>query len=168
MDIYFIVLRLTHVLTTAIWAGFVIMLALYINPAVSSLGPEGGKFMQALGRTRNFPVFMSSLGGLAILSGILMYLKISGPGFIQSRYGLILTIGAVCGLISFIIGSAVNGPTIKKLTRLGNAIASSGTAPNKEQLDEIARFRNKLISATKFLAFMLFLALMFMASAKYI
>ena len=168
MDLYYLVLRLTHVLTTAIWAGFAIMLALYINPAVQSLGPEGGKFMQAVGRTRKFPVFMSSLSGLAILSGILLYLKISGPGFIQTRFGMILTAGAVSGLAAFIIGSSVNGPTVKKLTRIGNEIASSGAQPSKEQLDEVIRLRNRLISATKILAFLLFLSLILMAGSKYI
>lgn len=167
MDPIYLLLRFIHVITTIIWAGFAIMLALYINPAVNSLGADGGKFMQALARTRKFPAFMSALSGLAILSGILLYIKISVPGMMSTKFGIMLTIGAVSGIAAFIVGSTINLPSIKKISKIGEEIAKAG-APTAEQSQELMRLKNKIGFGVKLIAILISIAVIFMSMSKYI
>jgi hypothetical protein len=168
MEYYYLVLRLVHILTVAIWTGYTIMLALYILPAIQSLGPEGAKFMQAMGRTRNFPAFMSALTGLAILSGILMYVKLTGPGFMASRFGMILTTGVMTGISAFLVGTFVNNPAVRRLNRIGAEIANAGGPPTEAQQLELSKLKSKFTAGTKWIAILLLISILLMSGAKYI
>jgi len=150
------------------WVGIVFMLYLFIIPAVNSMGPDGGKFMQAMAKTKNFPAFISAITGLAILSGIILFAKISGPGFMSTKYGMVLALGAVTGLIAFIIGSFVNRPSLKRIGVIGEEIAKAGSAPSQEQSQEIGRLRGKLASGIKWMTLLLTISLLAMTSAKFI
>src|SRR3954471_21083953 len=48
---YLLILRLLHIGCGITWAGTVIFVAFFLDPAVKSVGPDGTRFMQQLVKT---------------------------------------------------------------------------------------------------------------------
>src|SRR5688572_19411498 len=107
MNTEMLVLRLLHIFTGVFWAGAVFYMAFFVLPAIKALGPEGGKFMQQLTRTKNMPVVLSLSGLISVLAGFRLLQLASGnfEGFwFQSNMGMALTIGSSFALLGLLIG----------------------------------------------------------------
>ena len=168
--IYIIILRLLHIGFGIFWAGSVFITALFIIPALKTSGPDGAKFMQAL-NSKGYPIVMMIAALINIISGFLLIWKLSG-GFesiwFKSWYARTLTSGATMALIAFIIGFAINRPAAAKMNRIGQSIAKQGTGPTPEQMNEMTALRNKIFSATNYIAVLLFLAIAGMSIFRYV
>lgn len=131
MLLYVIILRLVHIVTATLWTGAAVMIAGFITPAVSATGPEGGKFMQRLIQHGRLPLFMNAMAWSATVSGILLYWQVSGgmqAGWITSPRGLGFTIGAVAGILAFIVGETINARAASRLGAIGREIQTAGPA----------------------------------------
>ena len=152
-----IALRILHIGGGVFWAGTTIFAAFFLEPSVSAAGPAGGEVMKRLNATRFHPV-MITLTLLTILAGLRL-LWIASGGFnatwMRSPSGLCYTIGGVSALIGFVIGAAVNGPTVRQL----GAVTDAAT---REAL--LARLR----MATRVTALLLILTVVMMAIGRYI
>jgi hypothetical protein len=169
MDEYLIILRLVHIMCGVFWAGTLGFQAWFLIPAITQLGPEGGKFTQQLAKTRKFPIVMLTVAGLTILAGILLILKQSGGDAVwfESTPGKILSIGGSLAIIAFIIGISFNLPTVKRLTALGEAVAAAGGPPSPEQIAQMQKLRKRLFTAIQIIAGLLFVTVALMAVARY-
>jgi uncharacterized membrane protein len=169
MDIYVLVLRLVHVLAGVFWAGGVIMMAYFIEPAVKATGPEGSKFMQRLSGGRFTPL-MAIAAPANVIAGLLLYIKDSA-GFriewILTPSGIGFTIGAISGLVAFVIGFFVTRPTIETLGALGKEIQAAGKPPTSEQLTKLHGLQEKLTTASLQSAIFIVITLISMATARY-
>ncbi|MGH8622284.1 MAG: hypothetical protein ACRET3_09115, partial [Burkholderiales bacterium] len=84
-----IALRLVHVVLGMFWAGTLIFVATFLNPAVRAAGPEGAPVMQRL-QERGLLSVMPVVAALTILSGLALYWRLSGglePVWVRSRMG---------------------------------------------------------------------------------
>jgi len=72
-----IVLRLIHILAGTFWVGAIFLLAGFLVPTARSSGPEGGRFMQQLMLRRRLPVFLGVAMLLTVLSGLVMYVRVT-------------------------------------------------------------------------------------------
>jgi uncharacterized membrane protein len=139
------ILRLIHILSAIFWVGSTLFITFFLEPTVQALGPEGGRFMQKLTGGRLSPA-MGAAGLLTIATGLWMYASISG-GFdpaVMFTARLPLTLGALAGIISLVVGLLVQGRAAGQLKALGQDIAAQGGPPTPEQVTRIAALQDTL------------------------
>jgi hypothetical protein len=135
-----IVLRLTHIFAGTFWVGAAVFMGLFLEPAVRHAGEAGGRVMERLVTQTPFGKFMAISSLLTVGAGIALYyldarLSVS---WITSREGLVFTVGAITGLIAYVTGQFVIGPTSQRIGALGQQMAANGGPPAPEQLGEMA------------------------------
>ncbi|MGH7644996.1 MAG: hypothetical protein ACREMR_05370, partial [Gemmatimonadales bacterium] len=99
-------LRLIHIVLGVFWAGSLIFVATFLNPAVRAAGPEGGRVMLRL-QERGLLNVMPVVAALTILSGLTLYWRISGglqAVWVTSRMGIVFAAGGVASIVAFVIG----------------------------------------------------------------
>jgi uncharacterized membrane protein len=168
---YLLILRLLHIGCGIMWAGTVIFVAFFIDPAVKSSGPDGVKFMQQLVKTNRFPIVIMLLAIITVLAGCLLIWRVSGglqTAWLSSTNGKVLTSGAVLAIIAFLIGMTVNRPASFKIAKIGKAIASAGGPPTPAQLAELNGLGKRLSIASRIIAFLLMFAIVGMSIFRYV
>jgi uncharacterized membrane protein len=164
MHLLLIVVRAVHVGLGVFWAGTMLFVATFLDPGVRASGPEGGRVMQALQRRRYLQT-MLTVGTLTVLSGLVLYWRMSGgnpPGWMRSRYGMTLSIGALAGIGALGIGWFVSRPTFRRLGAL------TATPPSPDQQAEIQRLHDRLTGAVRWVAVLLSVAVLTMALARFL
>ncbi|MCD6012262.1 MAG: hypothetical protein K0Q79_2124 [Flavipsychrobacter sp.] len=168
MGMELVLLRLIHICTGAFWAGGTIYVALFVLPAVKALGPEGGKFMGQLTKTRNLPVFMNIVSSLNIITGVRLLMILTdnfrNTAWFSTHYGMCISIGMVAALGAFSIGFFVSRPTANKVNAI---VAAAGGPPSPEQTAQLGVLRAKMAKSLVIMAWHLAAALIFMSLAKY-
>ncbi|HJW29537.1 MAG TPA: hypothetical protein VJ508_09850, partial [Saprospiraceae bacterium] len=170
-DVYLFILRLIHILSAVFWGGGLLTLSMFILPSVNSSMPEAGKFMQRFLGAYHFPIYMTIAGSLTVLSGVLMYADLSrmfSMVWISSAHGLCLTVGGTAGIIAFLLGLLVNKPRADRMGRIGKEIMQAGGKPTEAQVAEMTALRMAITSMTKNIAILILIAIIAMASAKYV
>ena len=168
MDVSALVVRVAHILCGVAWAGAAVMIAVFVEPAVVALGPDGGKFMQRIMGPGRFPTFMTGVGSVTALSGVALLWTSSGgrPGdWFASRYGWSIVVGSVLGLAGMMVGMLVNAPTARRAAALGHEIQTGGKPPTPVQSAELMRLQGRLHVAARVAAALLVLSVVFMAAA---
>ncbi len=163
-------LRIFHITFGVFWVGTVLNFALFIQPTIVKLGPDGAKFLQQLGKS-SFPKVMAITGLITIVTGIWIMWKLSAgfeTGWFRSNYARILTTGGGISIIAFLIGFFVNRPSADRIGRIGDAIAKTGAPPTADQLNELNILRKRIFRATNIIAVMLTLAVISMAICRYV
>ena len=169
--IFIALLRLIHIFFGIVWAGANFLMVLFILPSAKKLGPDGGKFMQQLARTNNFPLVINIAAILTILSGALMLWRSSGGmslEWLKSGYGICLSIGSILGLSAYIVGFFVQRPAALGIAALGKKISSTEGPPSAEQMDNMTLLQRKLERAARTTAVLIALSVISMPIAKFI
>ncbi|HZY44153.1 MAG TPA: hypothetical protein VFF70_05310 [Anaerolineae bacterium] len=168
MDVYMIILRVIHILAGVLWAGWAFVSVAFIEPATRAVGPEGGKFMQALsGKTKLIPAMLIS-PLLVIITGVLMYWKVSdglSGSWLGSPAGLALTIGSLAGILAFVLGFVINRPAAEHMAALSREMQSAGKPPSPEQMAELRAQQQRLSKGGWYGAILLGIAVIGMALA---
>jgi uncharacterized membrane protein len=170
MTVLHLIIRVTHVLLGVFWAGSALLLALFIIPAVEESGPAGGTLMQGLTK-RGMPKVLTLVGLFTILTGIYLLWEISAHfsgTFMGSASGILLSIGAIFGLVALLIGVHVSRPTVNKLGEIGARVAASGAPPTADDVAEMARLRGRLGMAARLMAVALVATVVCMALGPHI
>ena len=168
---YLLLLRLLHIGCGISWAGTVIFVAFFLDPAVKSAGPDGVKFMQQLAKTNRFPIVIMLLAIITVLAGVLLIWKVSGglqAVWLSTRNGQVLTAGGILAIIAFLIGFAINRPVGFKIASIGKAVATAGGPPTQAELQELAMLAKRLSTASRIIAFLLILAIVGMSIFRYV
>lgn len=87
---FWIIFRFIHVVSAILWVGSAFAVFVFVEPAAAALGAEGGRFMGYMVDKRKLPVVITSLSGLTVLGGVVLYLKVSSgldPDGISQRSG---------------------------------------------------------------------------------
>ncbi len=164
-----LVLRLLHIVSGVFWAGAVFLMVGFIFPSVRDAGPGGAPFMQQIQR-RRLPVFMNAAAGLTMLSGLILYgraMAMNGA-WVRTNSAMIFGIGGVATIVAAIIGGAFVSRSGVRLGKLGEAIQATGRPPSAEQAAEMAALQAKMGKGMRIVASLLLVAVIAMATARYL
>jgi uncharacterized membrane protein len=157
-------LRAIHVVGGILWVGGVVVVSLFLTPAVQTLGPAAQPVMQFIMTRRKLPVYLMSLGILTTLAGLLLMMRnmsLTGGVWARSPMGIGISIGAASAILALIVGMSVSAPTARRLS----APPKSGAAPLTDE--QRAALMGRLSWAGKATLVLLCIAALFMATARY-
>ena len=135
-----------HVFFGILWAGAAVAIGVFVLPAVLEAGPAGGAVMAGVAK-RKFPIFMTVIGAIVLLTGARLYMIRFTPGWITTPEGIVITLGALLAIAAFIIGISVQRPTVERIGAIAAQIAASGAPPTPAQASELQASRQKLRKA---------------------
>jgi uncharacterized membrane protein len=167
---FWIVFRFIHVVSAILWVGSAFAIFVFVEPTVSALGPEGGRFVGYMVERRKLPTVVISLAGLTVLGGVVLYLKASSgldPDYVTSNAGIGFTIGAISGIVAFLLGLFAITPTIHRMSALGARIEASDGPPSAEQAATMEQLRSRFKALGKADLVLILLAATTMATARY-
>jgi uncharacterized membrane protein len=171
-DTYMVLLRIVHITTGVIWVGSLFVVVVFVQPSAATLGPAGAPFMSELRRRRFVDVvFVDAV--LTVVAGALLYwhdwhMHASFGDWIGSGFGASLTVGALLALSGLGVAALVTRPTIVRLVSLGKQVAESGGTPTRETTAQIGALQHRLVVAERASFSLVLLAVVFMASARYV
>jgi hypothetical protein len=167
----FLSVRVVHVLLGAIWFGAIVVMVLFVAPAVQQSGPAGGQVMGNLVR-RGFTTFMPSIAGLTIVSGLWLYWRFTGgftPSIVHSHAGLSFALGGASGLVALIIGGSRVSRGMKAIVGLaGQAAALPEGAERAAVMQQMTALRERTAKASQVVLALVTVAMLLMTLAHYI
>ncbi len=171
MNLTVLIARILHVGLGVFWAGTIFFVVFLLEPSVRSVGPEGGRVMQAL-QKRGLLTIMPAVALLTILSGAFLYWRLSG-GFgmdwVTTRFGGALTVGGIASLLAFGQGFFLMRPAT---LRVGELSALVGNTPEGGERDallaKIAELKSRSRNQARWVALWLGIAVVTMAMARYL
>ena len=171
MNLPVLIGRILHVGLGVFWAGTVFFVVFLLEPSVRSVGPEGGRVMQAL-QKRGMLTILPVVAVLTILSGGFLYWRLfreSRMVWFATPFGMALTIGGVASLLALGQGFFLMRPATLGVGRLS---ASLGNTPEGGERDallaEIAGLKLRSRTHMRWAALWLGIAVLTMAVARYI
>jgi hypothetical protein len=160
---YMVVFRLLHILGGIFWVGAVALFALFIAPAAAEVGPAAGPLVANLvGKRRVVRVIAASF---AYWHDWDAYGSLGA--FLDTRFGVVLSIGVVFALVAFAIGVSVVLPGVEGAVRLGGQIAAAQGAPPAELLERMRSLQLRNARASRTVLGLLVVAASAMATARY-
>jgi uncharacterized membrane protein len=167
-----IVFRVIHILGGIAWGGAIFMTVFFLQPTAKAIGPAAGPFMRELLATRRLIDWVLAFAWVTIVAGGFVYWhdldQADGLGhFLDSAFGLWLTIGAVAALVAVAIGMAATRPTIKRSLVVGGQVAQAGDQAPPELLKELGSLQAKGRSLAKVNLTFVVLAAFAMSTARY-
>jgi uncharacterized membrane protein len=169
MVIYLTILRIIHIGSAVFWAGSSLFFETIFQPSIKGTDQAGTTVMQYVSQKSPYSMLMGITASLTVISGALLYWPISGGlsmAFMTSVRGIMLGLGAVAGIIAWVIGISMQRPAAARMSALGKEIASAGGPPSPEQLAEIAGLRAKLETGSRYTAILVAIAVLGMAAAQ--
>jgi uncharacterized membrane protein len=165
-----ILLRLIHILAGVFWVGAIFLLAGFLMPTARSVGPESDRFMQHLMVRRRLPIFLGVAMLLTVISGLTMYVRMTGAThgtWASTPPGIGYGVGGLAAILGAILGGAISGPAARRLGVIGQQAAQSG-GPSVEQQSEMQRLQARATLGSRLTAGLLALAAGAMAIARYL
>ena len=171
-DAYLVLLRIVHIATGVIWVGSLFVVVVFVQPSAATLGPAGAPFMSELRRRRFVDVvFIDAV--FTVIAGAFLYwhdwhLFPTFGDWIGSSFGRALTVGALLAISGLGVAASVTRPTIGRLITLGGQVAASGGPPPPETAARIGSLQRRLVVAERVSFSLVLLAVVAMASARYL
>jgi hypothetical protein len=147
------------------------MITGFVTPTVRMLGPDGGKFMQALVQRARLPFFMTLSSWLAVVSGILLYWQVSGslqPAWIASGRGIGFSLGSLAGIAAFLSGLFIQGRSAARMSAIAGEVQAAGGPPKPGQVAELLALQERIRHGGHIGSALLAVALALMAISQYL
>jgi uncharacterized membrane protein len=170
MNIFVIVLRIIHIFAGVFWVGAAATFVMFLAPTAAATRPESQKFMNYLLQQRQFLNRLVAAATLGILAGLLLYWQDSGGfslNWITTPTGLGFTLGATAAVIAF-AGLLMARDNLKRLGALSRQIQSSGQPPTPDQAAQLQRLQERQSRLGAIGLALLTVALLGMATARYL
>lgn len=171
MDFYLIVLRWLHILGGVFWVGSTFVFAGFLEPTIRATGEEGTKVMQHLAGKTRYVTVISIAAIVNVVAGALLYWRVSSglsSSWLQSGYGIGITVGAVAALISAVVGFGVLSRVSRRMAAIGKEIQSQGAPPSPDQIEELGKLQERMRVGGQLNAILLAVAISGMALAQYL
>ena len=171
VDVTMVILRMIHILSGVAWAGAVFFLTAVVQPAIEGGGPEAGRFMQRLASQSRFRLVMAIAPGLAVLSGLVLYARVSAGfqiAWITSGAGLSLTIGGLAALLTVVVFGVFQRPVAERLQVLGGEVQRSGGTPTSAQAAEMRVLQQRMRQTMWWATLLLTVTVLTMSGGRYI
>jgi len=164
-------LRLIHILGGVYWAGTIFFFVTFLEPSLSSLGPDGGKVMIRFFE-RGYLKLLPIVAIVTILSGLWLLWIVSG-GFDRawtgSASGIALSTGGTIAIIGFAVGMAVMRPAAARIWDIARKLPQETDETARNALmAEMGRLRSRSQFAVRVVFSLLVLAVGLMATARYL
>ncbi len=151
------ILRLLHIVGGLVWVGAAIVMSFYIEPVLAKAGADGRRIARGLYSETSFPSLIPLSALVTTVAGLLLYGMLSYHEALSSGMGLVLTLGALIGLLAFGHGwFAVWRP------------ASQYAAFSELDADEQEALEGKLRTNGRISMWLALVSLALMAGARYI
>jgi len=169
MDWLIIILRLIHILFGVFWAGSIFFIVSFMLPAARAAGPGAAPYMQRFARS-GFVYAAIGSGALSSLAGLwLMWIAAAGQSaWFGSPTGITLSIGALAALVTLGLGIFIQRPTIGRMAAIAVAIEAAGGTPTAEQAAELPALQARMANIARIAAWLLAVAVVCMAVARYL
>jgi len=170
MDALMIAMRIIHIFTGVFWVGVSFFNIVFLQPVVQSTGGEGQKVMQHLTTKTRFTATIYTAATLNLLAGLIMYWRLYGfrPSVLKTSNGLVLTIGAVAGIVAWIIAIFFIRRIIGRMQATGKAIQEQGGPPTPEQVAVLQASSGQLVKLGQWGLLFMVIALTGMSIARYV
>ena len=170
MDPVLIFLRVVHVVGGVFWAGAILFVVHFLEPAVRDAGPDGAKVMQAL-RKHHYLEVVPIVAALTLLSGYGLYWLDFGrvhPGPGASVAELTFAVGGLTSLVAFVIGVSLLRPSALRIGALGAELAQAPAERQTTLQEEIGRLRVRMRKSGRWVVRLLGIAIITMAVGRYV
>jgi hypothetical protein len=170
MDAVMIVLRFVHIGAGAFWIGAAFTTFGFLQPTMTTLGPDAQKFVAEMMGRRRFPIIVLWASAFAILAGLILYWRDSGGlqlGWITSPSGIGFTIGGLAAIVAFVLSPLLILPNFARLGAMGARLAAEQRPPSPDEAAEMSRSQEVLKSAGRVVFALLGVAIICMATARY-
>jgi uncharacterized membrane protein len=167
-----IILRFLHIVSGVLWVGSAFLFVGFIGPSAAEVGPSAGPLLSVAVKKRKVAKVISILGMVTVTAGWLMWARNADTygsigNWVETSFGLGITIGAVLATITFFVGYYGVGKNVERMVDLGDTIGASGGPPSPEQHAEMERLGGQLEKHGKMDLVLLLLAVTAMATARY-
>jgi uncharacterized membrane protein len=156
-----IVARLMHIVSSTIWAGFVIIAGFVLVSAPRNEKPEETRRIRQSAISRAARV-VAPAAVVSLLSGLFLFSALHSGG--RSPTEMVLGIGALSAVLSFLVGalgSARPERPLEKLDALGEARSSADMA-------KIRALNGRVIASARVTAALLLISAAAMAVARFL
>lgn len=171
MDSMFSLMRIVHVACGVFWAGTIFFVVWLLEPATRDAGPAGGQVMGALIR-RGYLNILPVMAVLTIVSGGWLYWVVSGglsSAWGHSPMGTSITVGAFAALLGFALGMIKMRPAGLRMRELSGRLAAAEDDGEKAEIMQQMELEKTTIRTNgRFVAVLLFVAVVGMAAARYL
>jgi uncharacterized membrane protein len=165
------ILRAVHVIASSFWLGAMLLNAGFLLPAVRVTGPAGGQVMRQIVQVRRLPAFLNTAVLLTLLTGGVLFWRVSGGltiSWLSSGAGLGWSVGGTLAIIAALLGHFVNAPAARRYGQLAAEAQAAGGPPSGATVAEMQRLQLRLLSATQLAAALLVVAAAAMGAARYL
>ncbi len=169
MSLILIVARIVHIFSAVLWAGGFAVFMFHVQPAMNKTMPSSQPFFIAFAKT--FTPFVAIVAPLTLLGGAFLYWTDSGGlrlSWITTASGLGFSFGALCGISAWIIGFFLVKPRVDRLALLVSQVRAQNKPPTPDQGAEMGKLGRALVPLTRATLALLGLALLGMATARYL
>ena len=167
MKLEFILLRILHIVGGTVWAGGAVYVAFILSPNLDRLGPDiRGSVMKAVSRATTS--LLTGAGTITIFAGIALTLRMRQNFFttwFNSEWGWAIFTGMVISIAAIGLGGIV-GANVKRLAKLSSEI--EGRSPSNEEMTNMSAMSKRISYISKISAVLVIIALITMASARYL
>lgn len=169
MNVLMIVLRVVHVLSGIFWVGFAIFNYFFLQPTIRATGAEGQVTFQYLMRRTKLMTTVYIAATLTMLTGVLQYGAISHfrMSFLNSGWGLIITLGSIAGIIAWFIAIHFIRNTFNRIGAVGQQIQAQGDSPDTALVTQMQGLVGKLAVVAKTALVFMVISVIGMAAARY-
>ncbi len=173
LNTYMLVFRIVHIVSGIFWVGSAFFVSVFLEPTITAVGPAGGPVMSHVMEKRKAGVIITGIAAFTVIGGLFLYWRdwhsmyASFGDWIGSAFGGVLTVGAVCAIIAFFVGSGGIPPTINKMNALGKQMAESGGPPAPEQMAAMKGLQHRLKIIGRVDLALVTIAILCMATARY-
>jgi len=167
MNVYFLILRVLHILAGIAWVGGGVASVGFITPTAQAIKLESAAFMKHLNFVRRFPFWLAGFGLVNSVTGLLLYYRLFGDRIVMSSgYSTALSLGGLAALVALGMGLGLLLPTGRKVERLFMEVAAAGGPPSPEQGAMIGQLQEKLARWAGVMTVLLLLAATAMAASE--
>ncbi len=170
MTALIIVLRILHIFSGIFWVGFALFNLGYLQPTIRATGAEGQQVMRHLIMKTGLLHAVYGAATLTMLSGLFLYWLTVGTndGAVTSGRGMVLMIGGAAGIIAWSIGMLPIRNAFNKIKQGIKAMQAHGGPPTPEQAAAMQGIVKRLGVATRIAMVFLIIAVLAMATARYL
>jgi uncharacterized membrane protein len=171
-DVTMIVYRIIHITAGVAWAGSVFLFVVFVQPSAAAIGPLAAPYVAELLGRRRLVDRLLLFGAVTIAGGAVLYWRAwdaagSFGDWIGSRFGAVLTIGAVAAITAFLIGLFGTRPNVQRLLALGRQIAGAEGPPAPELGAEVQGLQARLKVLARISLGLIAISVIAMATARY-